>query len=443
MRCLALPVLVLSVPFAMIDGVRTLIAAEGRSPRPVMSEFIGVNGHTVQFKPELYSKVCRHVRDYHSFEWDVGRQTDFVPRFPEARNRVNWDSVYGSWRKAGLETDVCVMFNNTPPDSWKDLSNDARAYGVAFAKAFGPSSTRQLVSSCEVGNEPGAYSDEQYRTLFQSMAGGLREGDPKLKIATCNLTTAKSGKYEKSVTCIKGLESLYDVLNIHSYAIAEGWPTWRRSYPEDPKIEFLKSVETLIAWRNANAKGKEVWVTEFGWDASTKPNQHTGDFAKWDGNVSDVKQAQYLVRAFLVFAAMDVTRAYLYFFNDSDEPSFHASSGITRNFQPKPSFYAVAHLYHSLGEYRFSHALVRNEEVAYAFVFVHANDPKKKILVAWSPTGSGRTGEINLPIGKAHVVRAEQMPLAEGGPRMIQPVVQAGSIHGLLEESPTYYWLEE
>jgi hypothetical protein len=40
------------------------------------------------------------------------------------------------------------------------------------------------------------------------------------------------------------------------------------------------------------------------------------------------------VRAFLVFAAMDVNRAYLYFFNDADEPSFHASSGITRNFQP-------------------------------------------------------------------------------------------------------------
>ncbi len=122
--------------------------------------------------------------------------------------------------------------------------------------------------------------------------------------------------------------------------MAEGWPTWKRSYPEDPKIDFLKSVEALIAWRNAHATGKEIWVTEFGWDASTKPNLKTGDFAKWEGNVSDEKQAQYVVRAFLVFAAMDVGRAYLYFFNDSDEPSFHAASGITRNFEPKPSFHA-------------------------------------------------------------------------------------------------------
>src|SRR4051812_46936468 len=211
--------------------------------KPLMKDFIGVNGHTVQFRPELYAKACRLVRDYHSFEWDVGKETDYVTRFPEARNRVNWDTVYGSWKKAAFDTDVCVMFNNTPPDSWKDMAHDARAYGVAFAKTFGPSSEKKLVTSCEIGNEPGNYSDEQYRTVFQAMAAGLREGDPKLKVVTCNMTTGKSGKYDKSVECVKGLEASYDVLNIHTYAMAQGWPTWRRSYPEDPKIEFLKTVD--------------------------------------------------------------------------------------------------------------------------------------------------------------------------------------------------------
>src|SRR5436190_20450255 len=128
-----------------------------------MGEFIGVNGHTVQFKPELYSKVCRKVRDYHPIEWDLGKDSDFALRFPEARNRVNWDHVYGSWQKAGFETDVCLMFNNTPPASWKDIAADARNYGRAFAKAFGPSSPKKLVTSLEIGNEPGNYSDEQYR----------------------------------------------------------------------------------------------------------------------------------------------------------------------------------------------------------------------------------------------------------------------------------------
>ncbi len=442
-RALLRLMVMFTIAVASLGGLPVAFAAEPAASRPLMHDFIGVNGHTIQFKPELYAKVCRQVRDYHSFAWDMGRDTDFAPRFPEARNRVNWDTVYGSWKKAGFETDVCLMFNETPPDSWKDLSKDARAYGLAFAKAFGPSSAKRLVSACEIGNEPGNYSDEQYRSLFQAMASGLREGDPKLRIATCNLTTGKSGKYEKSVACVQGLESLYDVANIHTYAMAEGWPTWRRSYPEDPKIEFLKSVEALIAWRNDHAKGKQVWVTEFGWDASTKPNLPTGDFAKWKGNVSDEKQAQYLVRALLLFASMDVNRAYLYFFNDSDEPSFHASSGITRNFQPKPSFYAVGHLERTLGDYRFSQVLMKKEGLAYAMMFDHATDSKKKILVAWSPTGSGRSGDIDLPIGKSRVVRAEKMPLTAADAPRIQASATSGSLHCLVEESLTYFLLEE
>jgi len=437
------PIIILAILLRISVVPMSVVAEEPSVLRPLMREFMGVNGHTVQFKPDLYAKVCGKVRDYHSFDWDMGNETDFIPRFPESRNHVNWDQVYGSWRNAGFDTDVSIMFNNTPPDSWKDLTKDARAYGLAFAKAFGPSSAKKLVSSFEIGNEPGNYNDDKYRTLFASMAAGLRAGDPKLKIVTCNMTTGKSGKYEKSVACVAGLEPLYDVLAIHTYAMAEGWPTWRRSYPEDPKTEFLKSVEALISWRNANAREKEVWVTEFGWDASTKPRATTGDFAKWEGNVSDEKQAQYLVRAFLVFAAMDVSRAYLYFFNDSDEPSFHAASGITRNFEPKPSFHALAHLYRSLGDYRFSSAAVKTEGAVCAYEFVHGADSKKRILVAWSSTGSGCTTQLEYRLGNARVSRAEKMPLTAGNAPTIQAPVISGSMHLMLDESPVFCWIDE
>ena len=436
------PLLLLSTLLTLSQPLLVL-AADPPAPRPTMSEFLGLNAHTIQFKPTLYAEVARNVRDYHSFAWDMGKETDFIPRFPEARNRVNWDHVYGSWKKAGFDTDVCIMFNETPPDSWKDLPRDARAYGRAFAKSFGPSSPGKLVSAVEIGNEPGHYSDDQYRALFSSMAAGLREGDPKLKILTCNMTTGKSGRYEKSVSTIARLEPLYDVLTIHTYAMAEGWPTWRRSYPEDPKIEFLKSVESLIAWRDAHAKGKPVWVTEFGWDASTKPPPKTGDFAKWQGNVSDEKQAQYLVRAFLLFAAMDVQRAYLYFFNDSDEPAYHASSGITRNFQPKPSFHALAHLYQSLAQYRFTRAILKKEAHAYAYEFTHATNPKKKVLISWSPTGEGRTTEIDLPFGASRLLRAETMPLTPAAPAPLALTPTATSLRLKISESPIYVWLED
>jgi hypothetical protein len=418
----------------------TAVAAELSELRPKMGEFIGINGHTVLFKPELYSKVCRKVRDYHSLEWDVGAETNFATRFPFARNGVDWSKVYGSWKDAGFETDVCVMFNNTPPDSWKDLPVDAQTYGTALAKSLGPSSKLNLITSVEIGNEPGKYSDERYREVFRSMATGLRAGDPKLKIATCNITTGKSGDYEKSVACIDGLNDLYDVLNIHTYAIAEGWPSWRRSYPEDPKIEFLKSVEKLIAWRNEHAAGKEIWVTEFGWDASTKPLKTEGDAAQWRGNVSDRQQAQYLVRSFLVFAAMDIDRAYLYFFNDDNEPSFHAASGVTRGFEPKASFHALVHLYRTLGAYRFER-VVQKDEKCYAYQFSQAEIPTNKIIAAWSPSGDGRETEVALPLADMQAVRAEMMPLTgDEAPRAVFSV-KDGSVKLKVGESPTYVWL--
>jgi hypothetical protein len=233
------------------------------------------------------------------------------------------------------------------------------------------------------------------------------------------------------------------VLTIHSYAMAEGWPTWRRSYPEDPKIEFLKSIEALLAWRDEHAKAKPVWVTEFGWDASTKPPPKTGDFAKWDGNVSDEKQAQYLVRAFLLFSAMDVQRAYLYFFNDSDEPSFHASSGITRNFEPKASFHAVGYLWRTLDEYRFGRTLLKTQDECYAFEFDHGTNPRKHIIVAWSPTGSGRTTDMDLPLADRRVVQAERMPLAAGAVQPIEVRREAGTAHVPISESPVYLWVED
>ncbi|HUR39301.1 MAG TPA: hypothetical protein VM222_07395 [Planctomycetota bacterium] len=420
-----------------------LSAAQEPPARPVMAEFMGINGHTVQFKPELYSKVCRKARDYHPIEWDLGKDSDFKTTFPEARNRVNWNQVYGSWQKQGFENDVSLMESNFTVEQWKDIARDAHAYGLAFAKAFGPTSGSKVVASAEVFNEPGKYPDDKYREVFQAMAKGLREGDPKLKIATCNIVVGKSGGYEKSVDCVKGLESLYDILNIHTYSLAEGWPTWKRSYPEDDKVAFLKPVENLIAWRDQNAKGKEIWITEFGWDASTKPNLPTGDFAKWNGNVSDLKQAQYIVRSYLVFSALAVDRAYLYFFDDKDEPSFHAASGITRNFQPKPSFHAMAHLYRSLGEYRLRKVVTSKPGELFVYEYVHGTDPKKRVLAAWSPTGADRKATAEVPLGSGKLLRAERMPIAEGEAAPVEVPVQAGTASVAVEESPLYLWLQD
>src|SRR5688500_16222514 len=82
-----------------------LFAAD--KPRPLMRDLIGINGHTVQFKPVLYAPVAKLVRDYHPLKWDVGDDTSYRTTLPMARNKVDWSRVYGSWREAGFRINAC------------------------------------------------------------------------------------------------------------------------------------------------------------------------------------------------------------------------------------------------------------------------------------------------------------------------------------------------
>lgn len=406
---------------------------------PLMRDFMGICVHTVQFKPELYKPICRQVRDYHGLEWDVGKDTDHWPQFPFARNRVDWQKMYGSWKDAGFEINASIMFGGIGQDEWKDIERDAETYGFAFARYFGPGS-RNLVGAMEIGNEPGDYDDKTYRKVFENMAKGARAGDPKMKIATCAATVGESEKYAKSLDCVKGLEGLYDVINFHSYAQVEGWPTWRRSYPEDGSIEFLKKAQEIIDWRNSNASDKEIWITEFGWDAGSKKAPETGTFKDWEGS-TQLQQAQYLVRAYLIFSAMDIDRAYMYWFNDDDKPQVHGSSGLTRNYKPKPSYYAVSHLYKTLGDYRFNRIVKQESDDLYIYEYRHEAKADEIIWVVWSPTGSGRKVSKTVVTG-AKPYKAERMPLSAGNAEDVRLTSgKKEQVDLQCDENPVYLWI--
>lgn len=396
--------------------ISVISVAHVKADRPLMRDFLGLNVHTVQFKPKLYAPVCRLLRDYHPVQWDIGDDASKMPAFPMAANGVDWNALYGTWTKAGFDVDACLMFNPISSDRWKD----PQEYGQAFAKAFGPSSARPIVSSVEIGNEPAKYSAEQYREVFEKIAKGVRLGDSKLPIVTCAVMTGKTDQWSKPMSAIAGLESLYDVLNIHSYPFKDKWPTWRRSYPEDPSIRFLKDIGDLLAWRDAHAPGKPVWLTEFGYDSASKKPAPDGPWKQWVG-VSDEEQARYIVRSFLVLSSIGIDRAYLYFFNDEDQPQLHGASGITRNFKPKPSFFAMSFLYKTLGEYRFAERIPQGEDDVYCYRYEKGGATKSSIYVAWIANGgnSSRRSVIKLD-AKAEINRAEAMPYSDHGATPVQ-----------------------
>ena len=384
-------------------------------PAPLFRDFVGLCGHTVNFKPDLYAPVCTWVRDYHPAPWDLGKDTSVLPAWPFAKNKVSWEKVYSSWRQRGLHINACLQIDEMK-DAWHDMEKDARAYAAAFAREFGPGGRWPFVEAVEFGNEPGLYSDEAYLNLFDAMARGVRKTNPKLKIVTCNVEAGPSDRYWKSASLFKDRAELYDVLQIHRYAIEKGWPEWRRTFPENARAPFLSSIQALLDWRNANAPGKEVWVTEFGWDCSTKKPDPKGDMARWVG-CTDQEQARYLVRSFLLLASMGVDRAFVYFFNDDDKPSFHACSGITRHYQPKPSYHAIAWMLRSLRDHRFGRVIRGSMEEGYITEFTPERPDGDIVWAVWHPTRDGVPGR--LPAAPGAFFKAEIMPLTANGAKSL------------------------
>lgn len=417
--------------------------------KPLLKDFMGINGH-FHFKPELYKENCRLVRNYHSMNWDVKKPGD-KPTFPVCANKVNWDTVYGKWVKHGFEIDLCAMFsgfgegNKQYKELWKGNEKWAYRYGFEMAKHFGPSKGNSYVSSIEIGNEPGGDFDEVlYKKIYLQMAKGIRDADPKIKIVTCTAHARKPDDYSKDLneTFISSeFKSLYDVINLHTYASKpkkKGQSPWDRSFPEDPEIDYLKVVDEAIAWRNKHTPGKEVWITEFGWDACTPDvmKDRTGWFKKlnWTGQ-TDLQQAQYLVRSFFVFAERDIERAYLYFFNDDNKPSTHAASGLTRNFKPKKSYWAVSHLYKSLGDFRFS-KIIKKTADSYVYEFIHENK-QQKVWACWVPNEAKQAlaHTLTLPFEPG---RLEEMPTSSSQGAKVKHEVKGRTVTFPISGSPVY-----
>jgi len=420
---------------------------------PLMRDFIGLNGH-FGFKPELYSQVCRLVRNYHNINWDVAKPGDPIT-VPKCPNGVDWEThVYGPWAKHGFEVDVCVQFGKFGKENedllalWEGREEWIRRYGYELAAYFGPSGPRKQMTSIEIGNEPGkAFDDELYRRLFMHMAKGIREADPALKIVTATAKVGEADAYAKSLEeTFDGpdIKPLYDVINVHTYAVkpkGTGRSPWDRSYPEDPSLQYLRKVDEVIDFRNRRAPGKEVWVTKFGYDACTEEamTRRKGWAKKldWRG-VSDTQQARYLVRSLFCFAERDVERAYIYFYNDKDEASVHAASGLTRHFKPKPSFWAIKHLYETLGDYRWNRIVRKEQGDVYVYEFRHGSEAGRICWVAWSPTGSEREIRVTLPESPGRLVRAERMPLTEHGAEKVKVTEKEHELELVVSESPVY-----
>ncbi|MDB6072314.1 MAG: hypothetical protein JWL81_3485, partial [Verrucomicrobiales bacterium] len=123
-------------------------------------------------------------------------------------------------------------------------------------------------------------------------------------------------------------------------------------------------------------------------------------------------------------SGMGVDKAFVYFFNDKDEPSLHAASGLTRNYEPKPAYHAVAWMLDRLRNYRFHRIVKASAEEGYVYEFESANPDEPRVLAVWRATGEG---PVALPEAGGYT-KAERMPLAAGGGEAVDLKADAARI---------------
>jgi len=131
-----------------------------------MRDFIGLNVHTVMFKPDLYRPAISLVRDYHPIVWDLGDNPSNPATFPMSRNGVNWLDLYGGWVKKGYRIDATAQIEGLKPDQWTPANSFG--YGESFAGYFGPSGGLPLVDSIEIGNEPANFNETSIARLSKT-----------------------------------------------------------------------------------------------------------------------------------------------------------------------------------------------------------------------------------------------------------------------------------
>jgi hypothetical protein len=417
----------------LLPFVAALLAstADGAEPAAI-GDLMGICGH-YHFRGADYAPLARHVRNYHSVNWDLDVTKPYEdPPYPFALNRVNWERLYGEWREGGFEIDASLMIGVVEPDDWLLPEASAYNYGRAFARFFGPSG-KGLVHTAELGNEPGKYPDPLYRRIARAMAIGLKQGDPRMRVATAALTVGRSGKFARSVSCYEGWLDRIDVLNVHVYAMKGEWPNRRRTHPEDPEGGFVAEVRRVLAWRDEAAPDRPVWVTEFGWDAHRAegaPVQEGVPIYERPSAASRLQQAQFLLRGYLLLARLGVERAYMYWYRDEGaEKGQHNASGIVSGGVRQPAYHAMASMQRNLGDYAFARALSEQREGTYAY---RLDAPGGRACVAvWRGTWDGAERAFRLDLAGAglagrRLARAVETALSEEGDLPVDAVEGAG-----------------
>ena len=299
---------------------------------------------SVQVTQELGSEWARIHVQWREAEPAKGLLNEWwMAEYEEAVDRA---------RAAGQQ--VVVMIYNAPAWAADDPTGNVPANPADFA-AFASKLAERLrgkVAGYEVWNEPnferfwnGGPDAAAYADLLKAAYPAIHAADPAAKVVFGGLSGNDYPFLERAYAA--GAKGNFDVLATHPYTYCgSSGPEEVRRRPDGRLTpDTFTAYRELRATMAARGDTKPIWVTEFGWNTSGRKCDPGAGF--WQGGVTAAKQAEYLTRAFEIFASDSyVEVAMWYSLRDPywlvDNPTDPESSTglVTVGFDRKPAFSA-------------------------------------------------------------------------------------------------------
>ena len=385
---------------------------------------IGMNGHVDVPRDILYAGGV--VREYHNFGWSITKNKQM---FFTKNSYWDFDGYYRDLFNHGITILPCIQMgeidifkrdrnekpvmkgdDTTDPMSYKIHANYLYNYAARYGHTVVDRSKLNLdpedtyksglgyITYYEDWNEPDKTwlgPDAQFNsTELAAMLSadydghngrlgdtyGVKQADPNSKLVMGGMAGgstmvqwltemqawANTNRTDKQLPL--------DVINYHQYAGTHS--------PENSS--FVSDAQKIINWRNNNAKGKEIWITEFGWDTNLNSTKHAAP--------SEDAQRDWIIREYLIGDRIGLDRMIVFdALNDgpSSDATQYSTSGLatkgSEGFVKKSSWYGVNTAKNVLKGYTFD-GVEKEEDDIYIYRYKKGD---KIILAIWSPTEDG------------------------------------------------------
>ncbi len=313
---------------------------------------------------------------------------------------------------------------NEPDKWWKDR-----------ASCFSPFELAAMCSADYDGHE---------QTL--GPAAGIKNADPNMKLVMGGLARPEI-EYLKAMKLWaefhRNGEFPADVINLHHYSNDSGGQGGNPTTGISPEADGLRErFERIVRWRDRFLPGKEVWVSEFGYD--TNP-QSTYRAPAIGSDSAEEVQGRWIVRSYLALTASGVDRVQLFMLRDvnAGNPVQFNSSGLTaekwNQHRPKRAWYYVAALRHALRGTRFESEIPSSDANVRIYRFRSEGLPIREVYAAWCPTSNSTAVDsfsLSLPNATTATVTTLDPQSATG--RSSSLAIEAGKATFAVSESPVF-----